>query len=95
MSTLIITLFALSYFFIGYFFIKKEIKAYQIVSTLLFSMALNMIYWNITIFIVYLIAPITFVFLMRVIKKTNVQVIYFSIPCWLVILSVIINLLCK
>lgn len=62
MSILVIASF---YFLIAYLLIKREVRIYQIVSSLLYAISLQMIQWNITAFIVYLIIPISIAFFMH------------------------------
>lgn len=71
MSILVIASF---YFLIAYLLIKREVRIYQIVSSLLYAISLQMIQWNITAFIVYLIIPISIAFF-SMIKKSNNQTI--------------------
>lgn len=75
MGTLVIASF---YFLVAYLLIKKEVRIYQIASSLLYAVSLQMIQWNITAFIVYLTIPISIAFF-SMIKKSNNQITYFSI----------------
>ncbi len=57
MGTLVIASFIL----VAYLLIK-EVRIYQIASSLLYAVSLQMIQWNITAFIVYLTIPISIAF---------------------------------
>lgn len=62
MGTLVIASF---YFLVAYLLIKKEVRIYQIASSLLYAVSLQMIQWNITAFIIYLTIPISIAFFMH------------------------------
>lgn len=90
MSTSVVISLSVLYFIIGFFFIKKEVKIYQLVSVVLFSNALMLSSKSSVVLFVCLAAPVLCVLL----KKThikNIQILYYSTPCWVILIAVVVN----
>lgn len=84
---------AVLYFVPGYIAFIKKIKLFAIVSSLLFAFALISVSDSLLLQSIYIaIVVITFICLLAVnTRSKNKGTIYFSLPCWLFIASVLIN----
>lgn len=84
---------ALLYFAPGYMAFLKKIKLFAVVSSILFALALIAVSDSLLLQAIYIaIVVITFTGLLAV-KTTgnNKGTMYFSLPCWLLIASVVIK----
>ncbi|EJY5273244.1 hypothetical protein OGH44_004330 [Salmonella enterica] len=90
----IISLFCLVF---GFFLFTRKIRISKLLSGFLLFLSLNILQHNpLLIFIYCLFIIIATIIIGRInISKAKEEVFYFSMPCWLLILSVIINLMNK
>jgi len=84
---------SLAYFVIGWIFFTRTFRLYALVSSLLLAIALHNVLHSQLLVMLYLallaVAFITLLLLKRSPDKKGT--LYFSVPCWLLIATVMIN----
>jgi len=88
-------LISLIFFIVGTVTFTKKIKIHAIVCTFLFYLAINNIKNTLFLQLTYIaIIVIAYAYLLMR-KKLKGEIVYFSIPCWLLIASILINVFTK
>ncbi|ECS6017657.1 hypothetical protein BR499_21520 [Salmonella enterica subsp. enterica serovar Uganda] len=88
---------SLFYLVFGFFLFTRKIRISKLLSGFLLFLSLNILQHNpLLIFIYCLFIIIATIIIGRInTSKAKKEVFYFSMPCWLLILSVIIKLMNK
>lgn len=88
---------SLFYLVFGFFYLQEKLGSQNFSSGFLLFLSLNILQHNpLLIFIYCLFIIIATIIIGRInTSKAKKEVFYFSMPCWLLILSVIINLMNK
>jgi len=84
---------SLVYFVLGWIFFTRTFRLYALVSSLLLAIALHNVLQSRLLVILYLaVLAVTFITLLLLKRSPDKKgTLYFSVPCWLLIVTVIFN----
>lgn len=88
---------SLVYFVLGWIFFTRTFRLYALVSSLLLTIALHNVLQSHLLVILYLavylaVLAVTFITLLLLKRSPDKKgTLYFSLPCWLLIVTVIFN----
>uniref|UniRef100_UPI003F5E03FE hypothetical protein n=1 Tax=Kluyvera sichuanensis TaxID=2725494 RepID=UPI003F5E03FE len=84
---------SLLYLVIGFFIFTRKIKLSKLISTFLLFLSLYILPQHSFLILIYtlIIIIVTLFFYRLTLDLTRKETLYFSMPCWFVVLSIVLN----